>query len=253
MDGSSFRSDPWPRAAAGRPVRLVRPREATPTPDPAHPPRAEVGALWAACGRVDLTAADPDPLDLELSFWLSCERGLYPPAVAALDLARVLPAPKAHPLPAWLPAPWWPRWRLVLPAWTSTGELGSLRLCCPGNAEPGERAPRGVKAKGLTLAEPVALALLRGEPDPRWDGSVLVVEGCPDFLAWAIQPWEDRRPAVFGTWPGAWTADLAARIPDGARVILGTDATPAGDRLALALQRTFYPRCACGRLKARQP
>jgi hypothetical protein len=110
-----------------------------------------------------------------------------------------------------------------------------------------------VCSKGLTLADPVALTLLRGEPDPRWDGSVLVAEGCPDFLTWAIQPREDRRPAILGTWSGAWCSELAARIPDGARVILGTDADKTGDRIALAIQRTLYPRCACGRAKVRQP
>jgi hypothetical protein len=245
-------------AAPRRRVRLVKPRSAPPeratSPEPAHPPRGEVEALWAACGPLDTTGADLDPLDLELSLWLSCDRALYPPAVAELDLARVLPAPAGHRFPRWVPSSWWPRYRLALPAWTAAGELGSLRLRCPGDPSgrgPKEMAPYGVSAKGLTLADPVGLSLLRGEPDPRWDGSVLVAEGCPDFLTWAIRPWADKQPAIFGTWSGAWTADLASRIPDGARVILATDANDPGDRMALAIQATLHPRCACGRMKAR--
>jgi len=250
-----------PRGTRDRRVRLAPPATPKPEPEPQHPPRAEVADVWSACRRVDFTGADPDPLDLELSFWLSCERVLYPPAVAGLDLARILPAPGAYPFPSWLPPRWWPCYRLALPAWTAAGELGSLRLRLPGGraADPRaedrtkELAPRGVSAKGLTLADPVALALLQGEPDPRWDGSVLVVEGSPDFLTWAIVPWEDKRPAILGTWSGAWTAELAARIPDGARVILGTDADKAGDRMAIAIQRTLHPRCACQRAKVPQP
>jgi len=109
-----------------------------------------------------------------------------------------------------------------------------------------------VSAKGLTLADPVALSLLRSDPDPLWNGSVLMVEGCPDFLTWAIKRWPEKRPAVFGVWSGSWAADLAERIPSGTTVTIGTDANGAGDAYALAIQRSLYPRCRCKRLKVAQ-
>jgi hypothetical protein len=231
-----------PRPPCSRPTS---PPATRPEPEPQHPPQREVADLWGACRRVDFTGADPDPLDLELSFWMSCERQLFPPAVADLDLARILPAPSAHPFPAWLPSPWWPRYRLALPAWTAAGELGSLRLRSPGSAQPKERAPAAGpgSAKGLTLADPVALALLRGEPDPRWAGSVVIAEGCTDYLTWAVRKWQGKRPAILGVWCGSWTADLAARIPSGTRVSIRTDNDPAGERMASTITKTLAATC----------
>lgn len=262
----------WCEPAPGSPRGPWKPhdrpeRRPAPAPEPEarHPPRAEVGALWRACGTVDAAGVEPS------ARWLHEDRGIDVQNVAALDLARVLGPPTAHrgplpdsipatwagwpayPFPRWLPAAWWPLYLLVLPTWTPEGSLGSVRLRCPGDpgdGRPKERAPKGVSAKGLTLAEPIGLSLLRGMPDPDWDGSVVISEGCPDFLTWAARRWRGKRPAVLGVWSGSWTADLAARIPLGSRVCIRTHNDPAGDRMGSTITKTLAGR---GQIHRKRP
>ncbi len=246
-----------PRGAGNPHRRPVRPPAPALHPEALHPPRAEVGALWRACGTIDAAGVGPS------ARWLQEERGISVQNVAELDLARVLGPPTAHrgplpdcipstwaewppyPFPRWLPAAWWPRDRLVLPAWTPEGTIGSVRLRCPGEPEKGqpkERAPKGVSAKGLTLADPFGRSLLRGLPDPCWDGTVVIAEGCPDYLTWAARRWRGKRAAVLGVWSGSWTADLAARIPTGSRVSIRTHNDPAGDQYATHIAKTLAAR-----------
>ena len=238
-----------------------------PQPEALHPPRVEVGALWRACGTIDAAGVEPS------ARWLHEARGIDVQNVAELDLARVLGPPTAHrgplpecihstwakwppyPFPRWIPASWWPRYRLVLPAWTASGSLGSVRLRCPGDPgenRPKELAPKGVSAKGLTLADPLGLSLLRGDPDPCWDGSVVLVEGCPDFLTWAARRWRGKRAAVLGVWSGSWTTDLAARIPAGSKVSIRTHNDPAGDRYATLIAKTLAATCPIHRKRPQE-
>jgi hypothetical protein len=251
----------WCEPAPGSPRKPHRRPERPPVPEPQpealHPPGVEVGALWRACGTIDAAGVEPS------ARWLQEARGIDVQNVAELDLARVLGPPTAlrgpfpecipstwddwppYPFPRWLPAAWWPLYRLVLPTWTPKGSVGSVRLRCPGDpggGKPKERAPKGVSAKGLTLADPVGLSLLCGRPDPCWDGSVVVSEGCPDFLTWAARRWRGKRYAVLGVWPGSWTDDLAARIPTGSRVAIRTHNDPAGDRMAATITKTLAGR-----------
>jgi 5S rRNA maturation endonuclease (ribonuclease M5) len=98
------------------------------------------------------------------------------------------------------------------------------------------------------LADPVGLALLRGHLEDdgvRWDGRVIIVEGEPDLWAYATAMSRLRNGAsyaVFGHMAGAWTAAHAARIPDGARVLVDTDDDDDGDRYFETVKATLT-RC----------
>ncbi|MBN1335498.1 MAG: hypothetical protein JXB39_06010 [Deltaproteobacteria bacterium] len=185
---------------------------------------------------------------LSVAFLLS-RRHLWAPAVADLDLARVLPNPEAHPFPHWLPTRWWPTWALAVPTWTPDGRMGGFRFRRVDGGRKRKELPHLGRSGGLVLACPVALDLLRGTPDRAvWDGTVLLVEGVPDFMTWATVPGVPR-PAVFGIFQGAWTAEHAARIPDGTRVAVGTHNDPQGNHYADALAATLAPRCPCFRVR----
>jgi hypothetical protein len=94
----------------------------------------------------------------------------------------------------------------------------------------------------------MGVALLQGlqvDAGVGWDGRVVFTEGGKDFLTWATREGRvscGRAYAVFGVWQGAWTAELAARIPDGERVIIRTDQNEAGDRYAAAIADTLGAR-----------
>lgn len=124
---------------------------------------------------------------------------------------------------------------------------------------PKSLASRGVSpASGFVLADPMALALLRGGRDDdgvRWDGNVWIVEGEPDL--WAVATSRDRltidhtgasSSAAFGIESGAWTPTIAARIPDGARVLVWTDHDDQGNEYAAGIAETLAGRCAVERV-----
>jgi 5S rRNA maturation endonuclease (ribonuclease M5) len=137
---------------------------------------------------------------------------------------------------------------LVAPLWTPHGEpvRGETDL-------PKALAARGCgRAAGLVLADPVGVDLLRGTLKDawRWDGRVIIVEGETDL--WAMSTVSGRANngssyAVFGHMAGAWTAAHAARIPDGARVLVATDDDDAGNRYFETVKATLRHRCKVGR------
>jgi hypothetical protein len=233
----------------------------------------EVAALWAAGRPLDGPGCGP------VGDWLRDVRGLTPAALAVLDLARVLP--DAYPWPAWLPllgmdrAAWLARYRLAAPMYDAAGELRALRFRAvdavrepdpdaPDNA-PRLRwrkldvtrkalSPKGARLAGLVLADPWGLALLRGAREVDgvpWDGAVLVAEGEPDLWAAASSAGRFRAAGTFAGFAvvaGSWTADIAARIPDGARVTVATDADQAGDGYAEAVRASLNGRCTVRRM-----
>lgn len=75
------------------------------------------------------------------------------------------------------------------------------------------------------------------------DGRLIVVEGEPDYLTWAGRCEGQRMTAVLGITSGAWTPDLAARIPNGSRVIVRTDLDDTGNKYAEAIRASLMPRC----------
>ena len=244
---------PCPACAPGAAVApSSRPTPPRP-PEPAPPPPRPEGAaeVWAACRPV---LDDP-----EVSTWLR-SRGLDPAKVEDRDLARALP--EDLDVPGWANFrghPWTAGWRCVLPAYSSTGRLESLRArWCregtppTGNARDKESAAGAGagSATGLVLADALGRELLRTGARPSWWPEVeplrvVVAEGAPDFLTWAVR-WSEAAlyaPAVLGLWAGSWTPEVAARVPDGARVTVWTDDNAAGDRYAETVRSTLAGRC----------
>ena len=78
-----------------------------------------------------------------------------------------------------------------------------------------------------------------------WGGELVVAEGVPDFLSWTTTcPVADESaPAILGVASGSWTSDLAARVPDGTRVVIATHHDGAGHRYAQTIAGTLAGRC----------
>lgn len=237
-----------PELGAPPPPR-VKPRPAPPPAEEKPPPPAEeVATLWAACG--------PVTADGEVSAWLR-SRSLDPGAVEALDLARALPVSARQPGWARIGDHAWAEagYRCILPAWNHRGELATLRARSCTGREPKDLAPLGYSMRGCVLAERLGRQLLTDGGAPDWwppDAPLrmVIAEGAPDFLTWATERADDPYgPAVLGLWAGAWTPEIAARVPDGAAVVVWTDDNDAGHRYADGVRSTLTPRCGVMRGK----
>jgi len=215
-----------PKPAAHRSPRRAR----------TFPPADHVAALWASCRPV---AHDP-----EVSAWLT-SRGLDPGDVESFDLARALP-PDAV-LPPWAQSRG-RSWRetghrCILPMFDERGDLASVRSRrVAGDDGPKTLPPAGYRLGGLVMADALGRQLLAsGQPPHFWPRKealrIIVTEGEPDFLTWATA-FSDAHltaPAVVGIVAGSWTDGVAARIPDGSRVIVRTHHDDAGEAYAGAV------------------
>lgn len=195
--------------------------------------------------------ASPVDQDSMCAAWLR-SRALSPATVRDLDLARALPDGQT------------PRWarargvtwaesghRLLVPLFDALGRLASVRarVVVAGQDGPKALAPAGYTTAGLVMADALARRLLAGEvgaAEQVRDVGLLVAEGGPDYLTWAAR-WGtdgslDRAPAVFGIESGAWTAEVAARVPDGTRLCVATHDDGAGERYAAAIVASFGAR-----------
>lgn len=244
----------WPPAAAPiSPPRAVSgAARSVPTADPEthpYPPVSEVLALWNASQRLDTTPAN------EVVAGYLAHRGIDPRRCGLLDLSRATaPAaawPRWIPLVGMEPATWGRTYRLVTPMIDATGTIRSLRFRAVGEVPAGKKAlnPTGYGYAGLVMADPLGVALLRGERADEgvsWDGRVVVVEGEPDFWTWSCHAERFGKPstwAVFGVVSGSWSEALAERIPDHARVILRTHHDDPGHKYAERIRATLAGRC----------
>ena len=225
---------------AGRETRLSCLPE--PAPRRPYPGADEVRGLWDACESVD----DPRDEAMYAAEWLYVERGIHPAVVARRDLARVLT--RRTPLPRWArygEASWYATGhRLILPAFDHEGVMRGVRARGVLGSEKKELAPQGVRSSGLVFADAGGRHLLEhgiGLGAAR----VVICEGAPDFLTWASTRDESEaaHPATLGITSGAWTAQIAARIPDGACVLIDTDDDGAGRRYARDVARSLAGRC----------
>ncbi|MDF1666933.1 MAG: hypothetical protein P1V97_34605 [Planctomycetota bacterium] len=177
-----------------------------------------------------------------------------------LDLCRVIPL--SGPLPKWARFGGYD-WRtllavLVFPCFNSKGEVVSVRARLLGEDK---RIPAGLKtlapaqrgmATNSVLANDLGKLILKTGKIPEFykqDAAsqleVVVVEGEPDFLSWALQ-FSDAdlfAPVVFALWSGGWSQEIADRIPSRARVVARTDQGEAGDRYALEVYESVKERC----------
>jgi hypothetical protein len=190
--------------------------ESKPTPPP---PAEEVAELWSRSLSVE---ADEQVSNFLLS------RELDPLVVADRDLARALPLNGTLYKWAGCGHVDWSqsRHRCLIPMFDSSGNLTSLRgrSVVPG-AERKELAPGGYAAKHLLAADAGAQHMLAiGELfGPLW-----IVEGTIDFLTVATMFSDSALVSVIGIINGAWTPEIAARIPDGADVVVAVHGDTAG-------------------------
>ena len=225
-----------PRASTSRPA---------PGAAPEYPTAFEVAALWAAAGPVEA--------DDQAAAYLA-GRALDPGTVDLYDLARVLPAGAAAPSWARCRGKAWPAsHRLILPVVDHLGAVRSLRAwridSTSDDGAPKRTAPAGKALAGLVLACPVARRMLATGQAPSWASAaapfdVVIAEGEPDFLTWAtrVSDASETPPAILGVVAGAWGEALAARIPDGARVVIRTHQDTSGDRYAADIRESLIGR-----------
>ena len=243
-----------------RPVRTGHvPTLPHPVPAPSAPVKArpDVGPFWSHCRPFN---DDPDVVS-----WLARRCKVAPDSLTVLtDLVRLTPTRESVPSSFR-----WPTFatfgrrswsltghRVIVPAFDASGALVGLRARLPvdGSAgdTPKELTPVGGMVKGTTLADQRGQRLLSGELTTV-DGPVIIVEGVTDFLAFvAADLTRAAGPsigAIFGTYSGAWTADLAARVPYGAVVKVMTDADDAGELYWTKILPTFAGRCDLRRLR----
>jgi hypothetical protein len=247
--------DPAPDGRAPRvtPPPLPPP----PTDDDAPPARdyqsiGEVHNLWNDCGPV----TDDD----QTAGWLR-SRGLDPDRVEESDLARALPDGKT---PGWSRCagrPWSAGWRCILPAFDAGGEIRAFRARWCRTGDPPKGTPKAAatpgRADGLVLADGLARQVLAEGAAPRWWPAgeplrLVVLEGEPDWLTWATRPaaGEATAPALVGIWQGSWTAEIAARIPRGAKVAIRTHLDDDGNKYGERIAATLAGRCDVRRLRA---
>jgi hypothetical protein len=238
-----------------RAPHIARPAGPTRThgdPSPARPPRPEVAALWAASQPVTDTP--------EATAWFAHRYGRA--AVWSLqqadlwDLARVIPA--GLRLPRWARSqggPWTHSGhRLIFRLWDHTGQAVSLRArSIDSTVAPKSLAPASYSVKGLVLADPLAQQILSGVCPAWWQPrQVIVAEGEPDWLLWALRQREadEQGPAVLGVESGAWSPQIAARIPTGASVVIRTHHDEPGRRYAEQIAASLHSRCRIFRSSA---
>jgi hypothetical protein len=237
--------EPWQEHGAPLPaLRTVAPPAPRPAVEPpARPPLAEVRELWQRCVPV---TADP-----EVAAWLTgrADGAIDPAAVAALDLARALPA-ELDNLPRWARCAGrsWAEggYRLLVKAWEADPEHpGRLRWASlharavrPG-CEPKGVWPAGAGAAGLVLATGA---------DPLAHGLPLVelAEGVPDWLRLVLDRGarcaKGDRPAVWGVTSGSAIPAVAGVVPEGWTVAIRTHDDQSGDKYAARWQELLTPR-----------
>lgn len=246
-----------PRAVPA-PIAAAVPPDAAPA---TFPPLPEVAALWLKCSkRVDEDAA--------CSSYLR-GRGLDTIAIADLELAVAIKP--GEPLAGWARLgrmPWsLSRHRCLVKLFDCKGVARSvIARSLDRKAERKSVAPRGHTRAGLVMACSIGKRLLRhgthpsawpSEPcdgvpfdSPRawWPAeqrlTVVICEGEIDFLAWATQPSEaaEHAHATLGIVQGSWSDAIAARIPDGSRIVLAQDLDEVGDKYARRVAETLRGR-----------
>jgi hypothetical protein len=146
---------------------------------------------------------------------------------------------------------------VLLPLFGADGRVVSLRAraLAPLATNDKSAAPAGFAVAGLVLADGLAQRMLAGDRDAlelvRAVGLV-VTEGDGDFLVWATRFSDasaDAAPAVLGIGAGAWTEEIAAKVPSEARLALRTHLDEAGERYADAVIASLHTRCDVRRLR----
>lgn len=226
--------DSYGDAAPAVPRRAPPPRpvEAEPT----YPPAEEVAAFLRQC----IPCSDAD----DVVDWMVQRRGLGVDAPRRLAVVGVLALSRRAECPTWahLGKRTWTDlgYRVVVPMYDHTGAARSVRARCvgdpPWDGAPKALPPRDHSQRGLVMANRPGVRMLLGIASPV---EVVVVEGEPQWMAACLR-WPSR--AVLGIVSGSWTAELAARVPMGAEVLVVTDHDSAGEKYAVKVAETLEGR-----------
>jgi hypothetical protein len=235
-----FAARGWcPPAQDAPPVPMVAPRP-PPEPPPSKVPasRAEGGGVWAWGANLDRSPV--------VTAYLR-QRAIDPAVVLDEDMARGVPD---GDLPAWAE-----HWRhfsaaFVLPLFDARGELAGLQARSIAGPRKSLRM-RGVAVSGLLLATRAARSALSEAAWPSWwagrPTALEVVEGEPDFLTRAVR---DPSAAVLGIpGEGAWSADVAGRVPAGSLVDILTHQDAKGDKYSNLVAASLLGRCRVRRAR----
>ena len=224
------------RERPAAPTLPIKPSE----PERTYPPIAEVEALLASC-------ALPSE-DAEVAAWLR---------MRPIEPERIDGAETAYALPIGAPGASWAKYggvpwavtghRMLVPMFDAAGVLRSVRAgrVIAGDS-PKRLPPAGHKAARLVMACPLARAMLRGTFAAE---RVIVSEGEPDFWAWSCATGIAAHARI-GITSGAWTQELANKIPSGAIVFVRTDNDAAGDKYAAEIIASLKGRCEIRRKAA---
>ena len=201
-------------------------------------------------------SARPLTDDLEAVRWAR-SRGLDAGDLEDRDLARVIPAGARLPAFAiFRGRSWAETHRLIVRKHGPTGKIESLhaRALRP-DVDVKSVSPAGFEVRGLVMADSLGRMLLeRGHVHGVAEPTLVIAEGVPDYLTLATT-WSDAdedAPAVMGILSGSWTPELAARVPDGAVVVIATDPDGAGDAYAATIVATFADRMRAGRVRVKR-
>lgn len=189
-----------------------------------------------------LIRADDDP---QAAAYLR-SRGVDPGEVEARTLGAVLAGSTTAPRFARLGRKSWSEtgFRLILPLFDAQGRARScLARAVTRTSSMKSTAPTGYARSGLVLANARGRAMLT---TGQWPGHgvrrVVITEGEIDFLTAACEEPEQDAPVVLGVTSGSWTAELAARVPNGAQVVIATDNDAAGDGYAAKIADSLEAR-----------
>ncbi len=246
----NFIGDVTPKRRASRPPPPIERVEKP------YPPLAEVLELLRKC----IPTAEDKQVDAYLR-----SRGVD--AIDVDDRRLAFALPEGVSLPSWacFGAHRWTEIgnRLLVPLVDCKGEIRSVvaRRVVDGES-PKTLPPKGFGKSGLVWACPFMRTVLRDGMPEWWTSDapplrIFIVEGDSDFLTAATGAaqglrWSDAdefAPGVLGITSGAWTAEIAARIPDGAELIVATDDDDAGWKYLEVIERSVSARIAAGTLR----
>lgn len=241
--------------SGGRPSPALPPRPRPAVELVAEVPRypdAEARALWETC--------TPISADAEVLRYVLETRGIRNARKLAGHVCRALSLDA--PRPSWTrhkpddnaPAATWAETghRLLVPLVDAHGAMRSVIARAVRPSPRKSAAPSGFNRRGLIMANGLARAVLEHGTLPEGAESlrIVVAEGEPDFLSWVAQ---GSGEAVLGVFGDSWTPELAARIPDGAELVVRThdDANDAGTRYAQKILDSLLERLAVRRISVR--
>jgi 5S rRNA maturation endonuclease (ribonuclease M5) len=199
-------------------------RKPAPGPTETELDKLAVMALWQASARISATR------DAKSVAFLK-GRGLSPAVLDVLDIARILPHPKAYTLwPLFWPAGRALRYRIATLAYDCDGAVAGIHARTPLPVSPKTMWHSG-RSKGLFFCNPEARRFLAQKTTEAT--IAVVVEGITDFWSASSACYDSgSRWMVFGCTSGSFSLIRDLRLPASVAVVVATDPDKTGDRYA---------------------